>query len=142
MLDVVCHSCHPGNLLNTNLYKKLLPIRAVIKIASFFTKNMVIIFWISFINICLNKKIAQQQQAAATPIYCAVAAPEKSKVQEPGAVYKCVTSAEAQDAILAYRLWEISESVLIKKTQSFDNYLSNGDKFSSISSLSMPSNDE
>ncbi len=39
---------------------------------------------------------------------------------------------KAQESVLAYRQWEISESMLIQKTEMFDNYLSNGDQFSSI----------
>ena len=44
---------------------------------------------------------------------------------------ECDASNEAQDAVLAYRLWEISESLLIDRTNSFDSYLMYGDQFSS-----------
>lgn len=43
----------------------------------------------------------------------------------------CEVSLEANDAVLAYRLWEISEALLIDRTNSFDNYLQTGDEFSS-----------
>ncbi len=40
-------------------------------------------------------------------------------------------SKEIQNSVLAYRLWEISESFLIDSTSSFDTLLANGDDFSS-----------
>ncbi len=40
-------------------------------------------------------------------------------------------SLDAQDCVLAYRLWEISECILIEKTKMFDDFLPNGDIFSS-----------
>lgn len=43
----------------------------------------------------------------------------------------CEASLEAADAVLAYRLWEISEALLIERTLAFDTYLQRGDKFSS-----------
>lgn len=43
----------------------------------------------------------------------------------------CEVSNEANDAVLAYRLWEISEAMLIDRTNSFDTYLQIGDEFSS-----------
>ena len=44
---------------------------------------------------------------------------------------ECNGSQEANDSILAYRVWEISESILIDRTAEFDDLLSIGDKFSS-----------
>ena len=41
-------------------------------------------------------------------------------------------SEESQDSVLAYRLWEISESILIDTTSSFDNLLATGDQLSSF----------
>ena len=37
----------------------------------------------------------------------------------------------AKDAVLAYRIWEISENILIDRTQTFDDFLAIGDKLSS-----------
>ena len=54
----------------------------------------------------------------------------------------CKTSEDANDQILSYRLWEISESILISKTKSFDNTLLSGDRFSSVTSLSLPNDEE
>ena len=39
------------------------------------------------------------------------------------------------DDVLAYRLWEISESILIDRVGSFDDYLSIGDQFSSYTKI-------
>lgn len=46
-------------------------------------------------------------------------------------LYECEASEEAQDSVLAYRLWEISEALLIDRTTAFDSYLSAGDELSS-----------
>lgn len=84
-----------------------------------------------------------KQQAAATPIFCAVSR-DLDNVDGGiywNSLYPCKPSIEAQDTVLAYRIWEISEALLINKTQSFDNLLSTGDKFSSVTALTMP-NDE
>jgi hypothetical protein len=83
-------------------------------------------------------------QAAATPVFCAVS---KDLNNIEGGVYwnnltQCKTSEDANDQILSYRLWEISESILISKTKSFDNTLLSGDRFSSVTSLSLPNDEE
>lgn len=74
-----------------------------------------------------------KQQAAATPVFLATV---KSKFLKKDSFYyqnfsDCDASNEAQDPVLAYRLWEISESILIDRTSSFDDTLSVGDQFSS-----------
>jgi hypothetical protein len=74
-----------------------------------------------------------KQQAAATPIFLATI---KSRFLKKETFYyqnflECDASNEAQDSVLAYRLWEISESILIDRTSSFDDTLSVGDQFSS-----------
>lgn len=51
---------------------------------------------------------------------------------------ECNPSVEACDSVLAYRLWEISESMLIERTSSFDLTLSNGDEFSSYTRIDSP----
>ena len=48
---------------------------------------------------------------------------------------ECSPSVEATDSVLAYRLWEISESILIDRTSEFDDFLSKGDEFSSFTKL-------
>jgi hypothetical protein len=45
---------------------------------------------------------------------------------------------QCQDAVLAYRLWEISERILIQSTGSFDSLLTEGDIFSSYTAISAP----
>jgi len=75
----------------------------------------------------------QKQQAAATPVFLATI---KSRFLKKETFYyqnflECDASNEAQDPVLAYRLWEISESILIERTSSFDDTLSVGDQFSS-----------
>ena len=52
---------------------------------------------------------------------------------------ECSASAEANDGVLAYRLWEISERILIERTAEFDDFISNGDQFSSLTKSSVPS---
>jgi hypothetical protein len=79
-------------------------------------------------------------QAAATPVYLATA---RNDYLARDKVYwnnLCETdpSDESLDSVLAYRLWEISESMLIDLTSSFDVYLRVGDKFSSISKIDTP----
>jgi hypothetical protein len=74
-----------------------------------------------------------KQQAAATPVFLATV---KSKFLKKDPFYyqnflECDASNEAQDPVLAYRIWEISESILIDRTSSFDDTLSVGDQFSS-----------
>ena len=44
---------------------------------------------------------------------------------------ECDPTPEANDSVLAYRLWEISENILIDRTNLFDDFLAVGDKFSS-----------
>lgn len=44
---------------------------------------------------------------------------------------ECNPSAEAKDGVLAYRIWEISENILIDRTRLFDEFLAIGDKLSS-----------
>ena len=52
---------------------------------------------------------------------------------------ECNGSAEANDSVLAYRLWEISERLLIERTAEFDDFISNGDQFSSLTKSNVPS---
>ena len=82
-------------------------------------------------------------QASATPVFCATSR-DLNNI-EGGSYWnnmtQCKPSDDAHDPILSYRLWEISESILINKTKSFDNTLLSGDRFSSVTSLSF-SNDE
>ena len=44
---------------------------------------------------------------------------------------ECETTTEAKDSVLAYRLWEISENILIDRTHMFCDFLAVGDKLSS-----------
>ena len=46
-----------------------------------------------------------------------------------------MSAQQIQDSVLAYRLWEISESILIDRTQDFDTLLANGDSFSSLTKV-------
>ena len=78
-----------------------------------------------------------KQQAAATPVFCAV---DRNLDLMEGGLYwnnvsQCPPSVDAQDSVLAYRLWEISESLLIEKTEGFDTFFGDGDRFSSLTAL-------
>jgi hypothetical protein len=42
--DVKCYSCHPGNLLPTYLFQKMMPIRFIRTFATIFMKSMVSVF--------------------------------------------------------------------------------------------------
>lgn len=81
--------------------------------------------------------ILLKAQAAASPIMLATVEREYfGNASTSSAFYwnglnPCDVSVEANDAVLAYRLWEISEALLIDRTGSFDSYLHTGDEFSS-----------
>lgn len=46
-----------------------------------------------------------------------------------------MSSQHINDSVLAYRLWEISESLLIERIKGFDTLLSEGDSFSSLTEI-------
>jgi hypothetical protein len=70
-------------------------------------------------------------QGAAVPVYLGT----ESKLSRDCFYWnnfsECNPSAMAKDAVLAYRIWEISENILIDRTSTFDNFLAIGDKLSS-----------
>jgi len=71
--------------------------------------------------------------AAATPVF--LATENRKNLNKYGHYWtnfnENMKSKEIQNSVLAYRLWEISESFLIDSTSSFDTLLANGDDFSS-----------
>ena len=103
-------------------------------LAGKFSKNLVrFLNLIIFLNFIFETK-SNQEQAAATPIYLATLGRDQlsdycyywnNLVEGSG-------SEESQDSVLAYRLWEISESILIDTTSSFDYLLATGDQLSSF----------
>jgi hypothetical protein len=120
ILDVICKACHPGNMLPTKLFQNWMLYRVLGIFSPKFSKSIA--------------------QAAATPVYLATA---RSECFARDKVYwnnLCETdpSDESLDAVLAFRVWEISESLLIDITTPFDAYLRVGDKFSSISKIDTP----
>ncbi|RNA38788.1 WW domain-containing oxidoreductase, partial [Brachionus plicatilis] len=105
-LTLSCKACHPGNLLPTKLYWNWTPYR--------------------ILNLFTNKFSKTSEQAAAIPVLLATV--ERDYFQKKENFYwnsltECNPSDEANDSVLAYRLWEISESILIKNTSSFDDFL-------------------
>ena len=91
-------------------------------------------------EVIFNECVCLKAQAAASPILLATIEPTyfDSKQCSPSTFYwnglvPCEVSDEANDSVLAYRLWEISEALLIDRTSSFDSYLHQGDLFSSLS---------
>jgi NAD(P)-dependent dehydrogenase (short-subunit alcohol dehydrogenase family) len=112
--NLICKSCHPGNMLQTNLFTKYSSFRLLNTFTKYFVKSI--------------------EQAAATPVYLATV--DSSKLKAECFYYinftECLGSRNSYDHVLAYRLWETSESMLIENTKSFDNYLAIGDEFSSF----------
>ena len=79
-----------------------------------------------------------KEHAAATPVYLGT---EKVENLNKHCHYwmnfnENMNSKEIQNSVLAYRIWEISESVLISRTSTFDTLLANGDDFSSFTKIS------
>lgn len=118
--NVICKACHPGNFLSTNLFRK----------------------WSVFccLNFCLNRFSRKLENATAIPIYLAT---EKARHLNKSCHYWIsfndnLSSGSCGDNILAYRLWEISERILIQTTGQFDSLLAEGDMFSSYTALSAP----
>jgi hypothetical protein len=93
-----------------------------------------------FLGVFSSKFSRTIAQAAATPVYLATARNDcldREKVYW-NTLVETEPSEEALDSVLAYRLWEISESLLIDLTGKFDSYLRTGDKFSSVSQIDTP----
>ncbi|CAF0728362.1 unnamed protein product [Brachionus calyciflorus] len=120
-LNLICKSCHPGNMLPSKLFWNWLPFRCLSLVTEKFSKSLA--------------------QAAACPVMLATENFEYFKNDKKDSFYwnssaECNPSEEACDSVLAYRLWEISEAMLIEHTSSFDDYLSQGDQFSSYTKTS------
>lgn len=109
--DVICKSCHPGNLLPTKLFQSWTTVR--------------------FLSLLTNRFSKSLEQAAAAPIYIGTTSKLSRDCFYWNGFSECNASLEANDSVLAYRVWEIAESLLIDRTQSFDNFLAVGDKLSS-----------
>ena len=78
-----------------------------------------------------------QKQAAANPVFLATY-DQRHFVDKSiywNGLAECTPSVEANDTVLAYRLWEISENILINRTNEFDDFLSQGDAYSSFTKL-------
>ena len=88
-----------------------------------------------YLSIFSGKFTKTLKQAASAPIILATA--QNSFFKREQFYYSNFAEGEtpaeeALDPVLAYRLWEISESILIECTSSFDSYLRVGDHFSSL----------
>jgi hypothetical protein len=95
-----------------------------------------------FLGVVSEKFSKSIGQAAATPILlatCETTFLNREKFYWNN-MSECEPSDEALDPVLAYRLWEISENLLIEKTNHFDSFLRVGDQFSSITRIDTPSN--
>lgn len=113
---LICKSCHPGNMLPTSLFHKWAPIRCLSLITGKLAKSL--------------------SQAAAMPVYVATSSDLSRDCFYYNNMSECSGSPEANDSVLAYRLWEISERLLIERTSEFDDFISNGDQFSSLTKSS------
>lgn len=115
--NLICKSCHPGNMLPTKFFQKWSVIFCLNILAKYFSKKI--------------------ENAAATPIYLATEKIEYINKRCHYYINFCenMSAQQIQDSVLAYRLWEISESILIDRTQDFDTLLANGDSFSSLTKV-------
>ena len=73
------------------------------------------------------------------PIFCATSTDLSKDCFYYNNMSECNGSAEANDSVLAYRLWEMSERLLIERTSEFDDFIGNGDQFSSLTKSSVVS---
>ncbi|XP_078041246.1 WW domain-containing oxidoreductase isoform X1 [Augochlora pura] len=87
-------SCHPGNLVSSNLSRYSWMMRLLFMLVRPFTKSL--------------------QQAASTQVFCATA-PELEGLTSVyfNNCYRCEPSNAAQDSALATRLWSVSQEMIV-----------------------------
>ena len=86
------------------------------------------------LNKCNLSIFFLKEQAAAAPIYLATI--DKISLSKESFYWNGLTegtaSPDANSAVLAYRLWEISETILAERTSAYDTFFDKKDQFSSI----------
>jgi len=92
--SVSVFSCHPGNMVSSDISRYWWIYRLLFTLVRPFTKSL--------------------QQAASTPVFCA-AAPELEGATGVyfNNCYRCDPSSTAQDATMAGRLWTVSQEMII-----------------------------
>lgn len=126
-------------MLPTKFFDKWLLYRFLNVFAQKFTKTIVILT-LKISEPGFSFRLKFKSQAAATPVLLATIPTEYLKRENFywNNLMEAQPSDEALDPVLAYRLWEISESILIERTSSFDTFLCNGDRFSSFTKIMTP----
>ncbi|KAG8314416.1 hypothetical protein J6590_093173 [Homalodisca vitripennis] len=99
--DILVFSCHPGNMVSSNISRHWCPYRLLFILVRPFTKSL--------------------EQAASTQVYCATA-PELSDVS--GLYFnnccRCEPSKQAQNTQLSSRLWQLSLDFISSRFSSLD----------------------